>query len=141
MFFKKLYVGKKNEDIPALLWGRWRATLKFQMERCILLHISGKVFLRRQFWLKLFCRATIVTENCKVLKKAYFAICILKMRKNFGRLSKKCSINLIEVSGGIWFKKIQAGWHMGHKKVSSIKMTNGMNVLVIYNCKKSMIFF
>ena len=52
-----------------------------------------------------FCVQQIL-KNYRVSQKAYSPTCILKMHKNFGKLYKKCSVNLIgRDCGGFWLKK------------------------------------
>ena len=66
------------------------------------------------------------------------------MLNDFGKLYKKCSVNLTgRDPGGLSLKKIQVGWHKEHGgllRSYNIKISNGKKVLEIYHCKNQWIF-
>ena len=67
------------------------------------------------------------------------------MCKNFRKLCKKCSINLIGRDfGGLWLKKkFRLGYIRGKEGLLrdyNNKISSGKNVFVTYHCKKQFIF-
>ena len=61
------------------------------------------------------------------------------MLKNFGKLCKKCSVNLIGTdSGELWLKKFRLDdirGTGGYKGGYNIKILNGKKVLATHDCK------
>ena len=72
---------------------------------------------------------------------------ILKMRKGFGKLRKKCLINFVsQDSGGLSLqkKKKKIVWHKGYGGILgsySIKTSNGKKNILTQHCKYRWIFF